>query len=137
MSFSFNCVGILKKKENSKFEFVVRWFIHDDEVGAPTALPSPEGKFYLTIKSTKTNEYLNADGILTPIPAVGDMNLPVITPLNYLMVLPPQTGTPPVSPIDPSDSEGKKGIGVYHILADSRTSRYSNRISKTTEQYIN
>lgn len=135
MTFDLNCIGILREKQNQKFEFLVRWFIDEiKEENKITYFPNPEGKFYLNIRTKISKEYIKADGSVDKIPVVGNLILPEIIPLNYLMVAPPNSGIPQ-KPIDPKknpENDHEAGVGIYHILADSSQSRYSKKILDKT-----
>ncbi|WP_373060020.1 hypothetical protein [Zunongwangia sp. H14] len=135
MAFDLNCIGILREKQNQKFEFLVRWFIDEiKEENKVTYFPNPEGKFYLNIRTKFSKEYIKADGAVDKIPVVGNLILPEILPLNYLMVAPPTSGMP-LKPIDPKwnpENDPDAGVGIYHILADSSQSRYSKKILDKT-----
>lgn len=139
MAFDLNCIGILREKPNQKFEFLVRWFIDEiKEDSKDTYLPNPEGKFYLTVRTRNSKEYIKADGTVDKIPVGGLLELPEITPLNYLMIAPPKSGVPekPVDFNSNPENDEKAGIGIYHILADSNHSKYSRLMKDKTHRAL-
>ncbi|NHE56426.1 hypothetical protein [Cyclobacterium plantarum] len=147
MRLAISCIGLLKKNNSGKFEIVARWYLNDDATSdLTTYLPNPEGKFVLTVKTKKSKEYLKADGTIAVGRPTGTADLPVIKPMNYLMFDPPTVGnsdpdnpkkTKPVAPIDPNDVKAEKGIGIYHILADSAKSSYPKKLHNITMKAIN
>ena len=134
MALQLNCNGIIRKKPDNKYEFVIRWFFNDQEKSEVTIFPNPDGKFIIEIKTKNSNEYIKQDGNLT-MGKPDESLLPIAMPYNYLMISPPQNGQIPVNPIDPND-EGVSGLGIYHILTATKTSYYSKKIQKRTIQAI-
>lgn len=135
MAMTLFCTGILQERPDKQFQFLVRWFINDDVNGKKvTHLPHPEGKFKLFIRTVKSKQYIKADGSVAPIPT-GTRMLPVVTPMNFMMIQPPLNGKIPIEPIDPKD-KGEKGIGIYHILAETKESRYARKIAIAMETLI-
>jgi hypothetical protein len=130
MAFQLKCMGILRKKANSRYEFVVRWFLDDDQDTQTSYLPNPDSVFQLTIQTIKSKRYIKSDGSLADIPAGGaGMDLPLVVPMNFMMVKPPEgSNKPPQAPIDPTDLTAKNGVGIFHVLAETMSSRYTHKI---------
>jgi hypothetical protein len=136
MNFEFNCLGILRKNSNSKYEFVVRWFIYDKDDNSVTYMPHPDSTFKLYLRTKLSNEYIDVNGDIS-ITTGAQKHLPIISPMNYLMAAPPKdSNIPPEGPIKLKDEDGESGIGVFHILTDTRRSRYSKKIMETTAETI-
>ncbi|MDW5288890.1 hypothetical protein [Formosa sp. PL04] len=148
MNFKLDCIGALKQKtDNSYYEFIVRWFIDEldianKELGDKAFLPSPEGKFKVLIRTSKSNQYIDAKGQVKEIKISNHWDLddlPEVRPLNYLMLSPPSIDgemKKPDKPIDTARKDASSGVGIFHVLTDSCVSSYAKKMIGLTNKRI-